>query len=73
MKTLLTGLLLVSSVVAAAHAPVPLTGSLCPTGYYRNNGYCIALSSRSNPVVPKVGSLCPTGYYRNNGYCMKNR
>lgn len=69
MRTLLLGLLFASSV--AAHSPVPRTGSLCPTGYYRNNGYCVALNERTKEAVPRIGSLCPTGYYRNNGYCLK--
>ncbi|MBK8638175.1 MAG: hypothetical protein IPN92_07730 [Chromatiaceae bacterium] len=75
MKTLLLGLLLAASLAVHAYSqlPVPLTGSLCPTGYYRNNGYCVALNERSKPAVPLVGTLCPTGYYRNNGYCLKNK
>ncbi len=75
MKTLLISLLLASSLVEAAQPPTPLprTGSLCPSGYHRNNGYCVATSERAKPAIPKTGTLCPTGYHRNNGYCLSNK
>lgn len=72
LKTVLTGLLLVTTVVVAAHAPPPVarSGMTCPAGFHRNGAYCLPTTERARQAIPRTGTVCPAGYARNGAYCL---
>lgn len=75
MKTLLIlliGLCSTTALFASDKKPIAPKAASCPTGYYRDGGYCMP-GKYAKPAIEKRGASCPMGYYSESGYCVKNR
>jgi hypothetical protein len=62
-------LVFLAGAAAASPQPIKRIGPTCPTGYYRQAGYCVPSRGYRQYAVPLYGNRCPLGWYRAGAYC----